>query len=749
MNSPELTENALEILKKRYFAKDKEGNIIEDWEGLCNRVSNAIVLGAPENGRSKWGDAFYNMVYNLEFLPNSPTLFNAGLQLQQLSGCFVLPIEDSMEGIFETLKKAALVFASGGGCGYNFSTLRKRGSPVTRTFGESSGPVSFIAAYDAATDVIRQGGRRKGANMGILDVDHPDIIEFIEAKEEEGKLPNFNLSVAVTDDFMNAVIKGQDFNLIDKRLQKTDTTLKAKDLFDTIVQHLWNNGEPGIIFIDTINKANPLPGLGKITATNPCAEQPLLPYESCNLGSINLTKFVRQETNISDGSLYYANMDWDKLAETIKWSVRFLDCVVSVNKLPFKEIEEATLNTRKIGLGIMGFADTLLLLGIKYDSAEALEFADNLMEFITYYSRLESCNLAKEIDAFPVFGDYAFPRKPETGFVSKTLWDELDQKILKNGLRNACITTIAPTGSVSIIAGVSSAIEPNFQWEYTYTRVDKKFTEKHWLAQKYLDKGEQLPDYFVTALEVLPEDHIKMQATFQRWIDSGISKTINLPNNATKEDAYKAVIQAWQSGCKGITLYRTGSREKEVMVAKEVPNEVKIELRGKLHPRQRPEVTTGKTIKVPVGDCGSLYVTVNSDDEGPCEAFINLGKSGGCVRAHVEALGRIMSTSLRSGVAIEELIEHLSNIRCSKTVFHKGVIIRSCADGIAYALKKVLDIEIPSTVIIDSETDTVYRSEDVIAMGENPECPDCGTDLRREGKCLSCPKPGCGYTKCV
>jgi len=727
-----ISENALEILKKRYFAKDKEGNIIEDWEGLCNRVSSSISQGTSENNRDEYKQKFYDMMHNLEFLPGSPTLFNAGLKLGQLSACFVLPIEDSMEGIFETLKKAALVFASGGGCGYNFSNLRKKGSPVTRTFGESSGPVSFIGAYDAATEVVKQGGRRKGANMGILNIDHPDIVEFIDSKQEEGKFSNFNLSVSVTDGFMEAVIDDKDFDLIDTRLKKVDQTVKARDLFNKIVERLHNNGEPGIIFIDTINNTNPLPELGRIDATNPCSEQPLLPYESCNLGSINLVKLVKEKQDTSNS--YIKEFDWDGLANIVKWSVRFLDCVISVNKLPFKEIEDATLRTRKIGLGVMGFADTLLLLGIKYDSDDALVFADKLMEFITYYSRLESSELAKELGSFPAFEKLTpFKRLDSLWDVETLDWNMLDIQIRDCGLRNACITTIAPTGSISLIAGVSSAIEPNFQWKYTYNRVDQTFTEYHHLAKGYLDNNKELPDYFVTALEIKPEWHIKMQATFQKWIDSGISKTINLPNNATKEDVYNSIILAWKLGCKGTTLYRTGSREKEVLVIDKPKEEIST---TKIHPRKRPEITIGKTIKVPVGNCGHLYVTVNSDEKGPCEVFVKLGKSGGCVSSHAESLGRIISAALRSGVDVTELIEQLKNIRCSKVTFHNGTTIKSCSDGIAYALRKILNID-------------DFQDDSVISIGDNPECPECGSDLKREGKCSTCTDPTCGYSKCA
>ena len=708
-------ENVLTILRKRYFAKDPQGNIVEDWEKLCNRVATAVSKGEPD--ADAYVEKFYDMIYNLEFLPNSPTLFNAGLPLGQLAACFVLPIADSMEGIFDTLKKAALVFASGGGCGYNFSTLRRKGAPVSRTFGESSGPVSFMQVFDAATEVIKQGGRRKGANMGILDISHPDIEEFMDAKKKEGCLSNFNISVAVTDDFMNAVVEDGSFDLIDNYKKCVYKTVKASDLFSKIVSGLWLNGEPGVIFIDTINRHNPLPSLGRITATNPCSEQPLLPYESCTLGSINLVKCTSGKLGDS-----ISNFNWEKLAELVKWAVRFLDCVLSVNKSPVKEIYEASIKTRKIGLGVMGLADVFLICGIRYDSDEALAFAEKLMEFITFHAYTESVALAEKWGPFPAIDQYVIPEK-----IKK--WPDLCSKIQSVGLRNATLTTIAPTGSLSLIAGVSSSIEPNFQWQYSYHRVDSEFSETHPLASSFIKNGQPLPEYFVTALDIAPEWHVRMQATFQKWVDSGISKTINMPNDATMQDVYNAVITAWKLGCKGITIYRTGSRQEEVLVKQDS----KVQDSVKLHPRRRPEVTLGKTIQVPVGNCGHLYVTVNSDEEGPCEVFISLGKSGGCLTAHAESLGRVISAALRSGVDVQELIEQLSNIRCSKTVFHSGTTIKSCADGVAYALKKALDVDVQKGSVID--------------LGSSPECPECGANLKREGKCLSC--TSCGFSQCV
>jgi len=751
LTDPKLTENALAILEKRYFRKDADGNIVEDWSELCDRVANYVAQAEPEGERERWTKAFYTMIHSLIFLPNSPTLFNANMPLGNLSACFVLPIDDSLDKIFDTLGNAAKIFASGGGCGYDFSELRKRGSPVSRTNGVSSGPVSFIHVYNAATDVIKQGGKRRGANMGVLRVDHPDIEEFIDAKIEEGALANFNLSVAVTDEFIQAVEDDVDFSLFDNYLDKPDRTVRARDLFAKIVDHAWSNGEPGIIFLDEVNRKHSLQGLGEIVGVNPCGEQPLLPNESCNLGSINLTRFYDKKAD----EYTFNSIDWDSLARVVSDAVRFLDDVATMNKFPVEAIEEATLQTRKIGLGVMGWADLLLMLNIKYDSDDAVELAGLMMEWIQYHALMASVELAKERGRFPTFEHYC---SPERGVRGKTGgrargcegWDTLDVFIQKYGLRNACVTTVAPTGSLSLIAGVSSGIEPNFQWEYTYNRVDREFTEKHQIAARYLDAGAPLPGYFVTALEIEPIWHIKMQAAWQEWVDAGISKTINLPFEATKEDVHNAILAAWHLKCKGITLYRSGSRQREVLVAKGQKQEGTPEAAVSVSPRERPLRTHGSTMKIRVGDdCGTMFVTVNSDEKGPCECFVNLGRGGGCISSHSEALGRTVSLALRSGIDPKEIVDQLSGIRCSKIRWMEGEALRSCPDAVAFALDRILSgnsVGTSEDVPLDSNTVRSTLQRSAASFGENPECPECSSMLFIEGHCVVC--RGCGYSKC-
>jgi len=766
---PKLSDNALAILRKRYFRKDPDGNIVEDWHGLCTRVANFIASAENEGDRSSWAAEFYYMMYQLKFLPNSPTLFNADMPLGNLSACFVLPVEDSLEGIFDTLKNAAIIFASGGGCGYDFSDLRKRGSRVSRTSGVSSGPVSFIHVFNSATEIIKQGGKRRGANMGVLRVDHPDIVEFIDAKTEEGTLANFNLSVAITDEFMYAIEDQRKFVLYDYYLGKPDKEIWARSLFDKIVERTWTNGEPGVIFIDRINEKNPLPDLGDIAGVNPCSEEPLLPDESCNLGSINLAHFYKEKKDEHK----FESVNWGALASTVHKAVRFLDDVISVNRYPVKAIETASLRTRKIGLGVMGWADLLLMLKIKYDSDEAVELAALVMEWIQYNALEASMELAKKRGRFPAFDCYTLPdRSASKWHKDKVNWEELDKGIQEHGLRNACVSTVAPTGSLSLIAGVSSGIEPNFQWMYEYYRVEQKFSEKHWIASLFLDKGAPLPEYFVTALDIAPIWHIKMQAAWQKWVDAGISKTINLPFEATKEDVREAILEAWRMKCKGITLYRSGSREKEVLVAKgkeqlEVPETTGVS------PRERPMFTYGSTVKIPVGaDCGTMFVTVNSDEFGPCESFVMLGRGGGCISSYAEALGRMISLALRSGVDVKEVVDQLSGIRCSKIRWMKERTVHSCPDAVAYALERVLlsedpdvltkeDLEkafdnlarhkVPPTLEDFEEADKQARRDyvrfrSIIESGENPECPECHAMLSIEGRCVLC--RACGYTRC-
>ncbi len=554
-----LTINAKKVLEKRYLLKDDKGNVKETPEEMLKRVAKAVAKAEKKKeNRKKYEQEFYKSMIELEFLPNSPTLMNAGTKLGMLSACFVIPVEDSIKDIFEAAKTTAIIQQAGGGTGFTFSHLRPKGDIISSTKGAASGPVSFINLFDATTQVIKQGSKRRGANMGILNVDHPDIIEFVTAKSRENNFTNFNFSVGISDKFMKAVFKNKEFPLINPRTGKATGKIKAHELFDMICVYAWKTGDPGLIFLDTINKYNPLlKKLGPIEATNPCGEQPLYPYESCNLGSINLTRFVEHK-----------KINWDKLKETIRISVRFLDNIIDINKYPLKEIEKITKANRRIGLGVMGFAEMLILMGIPYDSKEAVKTAEKLMKFINTEAIKASENLAKEKGEFPNY--------------KKT-----DKKKKR---RNLTITTIAPTGTISIIAGCSSGIEPLFAVAFVrkvmggtkLIEINPYFEKIAKIRGFYSDEvigqiartgsiqninevPEDIKKLFKTALDIKPEDHIRIQAAFQKYTENAVSKTINLSNESTVEDVRNAFLTAYKMGCKGITVYRYGSKKEQVI----------------------------------------------------------------------------------------------------------------------------------------------------------------------------------------
>jgi len=730
----ELSDNALRVLEKRYLMKNEEGKVTESPQELFRRVAKHIASAElrydPKADISSWEEAFYQLIANLEFLPNSPTLMNAGRELGQLSACFVIPVDDSMESIFDAVKYTALIHKSGGGTGFSFSRLRPEKDRVGSTGGIASGPVSFMQVFDTTTDVIKQGGMRRGANMAILNVNHPDILKFIEAKEDPEALTNFNLSVAVTDSFVKAVEEGSDYNLVNPRTGEVTGKLNAKEVFDKIVDMAWRTGDPGIVFIDEINRHNPTPELGKIESTNPCGEQPLLPFESCNLGSINLSKMVVCQ----DGQ---PKIDYSKLSQTVKLAVRFLDDVIDVNQFPLPQISERTKATRKIGLGVMGFADMLIQLGTPYDSEQALTIAEEVARFISGEADKASTELAKERGVFPAFEGsiYDVPGDPR--------------------LRNASRTTVAPTGSLSIIANCSSGIEPIFALTYVRHILDnEEFIEVNpyfeQLAKKEgfysqeltkeLAEGKKLSDMpdipeeikklFVTAHDISPEWHVRIQAAFQKYTDSAVSKTVNFPNEATPEDVAKVYMLAYHEGLKGITIYRDGSRQSQVLTVGKKSGKTE----GKLVPRKRPKVTRGVTERVSTG-CGYIYVTVNFDEQGISEVFSTLGKAGGCAAAQLEAISRLTSLALRSGVDLDSIARHLRGIRCPSIAWEQGRAVTSCADAIATVLQKY---------VREGNADNHKTFEAVQTWAG--QCPECGGSLIYQEGCNIC--PNCGFTKC-
>lgn len=737
---PVLSENALKVLEKRYLMKDAEGNPIETAADMFWRVAVNIASAeerfAPGNSTlvGHWAGVFYEMMATTKFMPNSPTLMNAGRDLQQLSACFVLPVEDSMESIFETLKHAAVIHKSGGGTGFSFSRIRPKNDRVSSTHGVASGPVSFMSVYDAATEHVKQGGTRRGANMGILRVDHPDIEEFITCKHSSDNLiTNFNISVAVDEKFMERVLRDEEYELINPRNGQVVKRLSARKIFEKIVHAAWRNGDPGIVFIDRMNepRTNPTPHIGRIESTNPCGEQPLLPYESCNLGSINLMKFYRAESG---------DLDWDALGEVVKAGVRFLDNVIEMNNYPVEEIARITRDgNRKIGLGVMGWADLLFRMEIPYDCDDAVELGERVMRFIQETADAASEELARERGSFPNWkGSY---------------YEELGRP-----MRNATRTTIAPTGTISIIAGCSSGIEPLFALAYhrkvldgeqlieidpyfeTVARREGFYSES--LVNEILKKGgvrgissvpKKYREIFVTAHEIAPEWHIRHQAAFQRYTDNAVSKTVNFPNHATPEDVAKVYLLAYELGCKGVTIYRDGSKQWQVLnvglpseksdgvasgpdggeVESAHADSERAQSQNKqarsaasggessakrlvvaepapVYPRRVPENEHGlpaRRFRVPT-PLGIMNVFVSEFEDKPFEVFIVFGKAGSDLAAFSEALGRQISLGLRCGIPLRLIVDQLKGIGGRSSIGFGEKRVFSVPDALAKLLER-------------------------------------------------------------
>lgn len=770
IQEPIFSDNAIEVLKRRYLMRDKSGQPLETPDMMLHRIADAIAEAdinyTSRSNVQKTADKFYRLLRSKNFLPNSPTIMNAGRELGQLSACFVLPIDDSMESIFQTLKDTALIHKSGGGTGFSFSRIRPRKSIVKTTSGVASGPVSFMKVYNSATEAVKQGGTRRGANMGILRVDHPDILEFINCKNNNEDLSNFNISVAVTDDFMEKVRKREQYELINPLDGNVAGTLNAAEVFKMIAQNAWANGDPGIIFIDKINKMNPIPKLGEIEATNPCGEQPLLPNEACNLGSINLSNFVHNH-----------KIDYESLGKTIDTSIHFLDNVIDISKYPLKKIDTMVKKSRKIGLGVMGFADVLFKMEIPYNSEEALKIADEIMSFVYKSAKEASAKLGESRGPFPVWNDSIyFPDGPK--------------------LRNATFTTIAPTGTISMLADCSSGIEPIFSLVFTKRVMDgtdllyvnplfeeackKAGIYSEALMQKVAEKGsirniEEIPasikKIFVTAHDITPEWHVRMQAAFQKWTDAAVSKTCNFPKTSTVQDVMDAYWLAYEADCKGITIYRDGSREEQVLYVGDKSREKSSQTTAvqqpaydnRIHPRIRPQETSGITKRIRTG-LGTLYVTINEDETGLCEIFTNIGKAGSQAQVESEAISRLISLSLRSGIDPRDVIKQLKGIGGPSPIWENGTQILSTPDAIAKALEWYLEkrkgeknggANQPHFSFNDIEPVQTVQKAAVSARGNNLQsnnkkaittCPDCGSTVYHESGCVTC--PSCAYSKC-
>jgi len=802
-----LSKNALTVLEKRYLRKDEQGEVAETPLEMFARVAGTLAAvdreyGADDLEIRRTNERFMRILTTLGFLPNSPTLANAGARTGQLSACFVLPVPDDLGGIFESIRDAALIHQTGGGTGFSFSRLRPSGDIVGSTKGVSSGPVSFMDVFNAATESIKQGGMRRGANMGILRVDHPDIEIFISHKEDLAKLTNFNISVAATDAFMKAVEEGTSYNLLNPRTGAVVGQRDARTVFRTIVQRAHSTGEPGLIFIDRINAEHPTPWLGDIESTNPCGEQPLLPYESCNLGSINLERML---TRAADGATV---IDWDLLRETIHIATHMLDNVIDANRYPIDSIRQMTKSTRKIGLGVMGFARMLCELQVGYHTEEGRRIAEQVMSFIDYESKAASIQLARKRGPFPAYrkdNRYAHlwqqrhaqaERHPDADYAS------LIPLMQEYGIRNACTTTVAPTGTLSIIADTSGGVEPmfalafrRFQADTHMIDVDQPFrvvAEREGFASEAFFEAleanhgslvglddfsvpEWVREVYVTAHDIRPEDHVLIQAAFQHYNDSATSKTINFSEHASVEDVQVAYELAYRTGCKGITVYRNNSRafqplsvpkkdEKAAPAERAVVHaEPALSQAGAVRPsaRRRSEDLYGFTRCTATGD-GKLYTTINYDEQGIREVFTVVGRSGGTLFSLSEALGRMVSLSLQHGVPVEDIANSLIGIRGANPVgFGRnqvlsipdalGKVLREAPRGLGPilagmpgGLAETVEVTASPALIAAGEQDA--RLYATLVYGKSPDCPDCGGTLEFGEGCSTC--RSCGYSKC-
>ena len=806
----DLNANALTVLERRYLVKDDQGKPVERPEDLFWRVARTIAApdrtyGASERAVEGVAETFFDLMATRVWMPNSPTLMNAGRPLGQLSACFVLPVEDALSngrsGIYDTLRAMALVHQSGGGTGFSFSRLRPKNDVVRSTMGVASGPVSFMKLYDASTDVVKQGGTRRGANMGILRVDHPDIMDFIHCKDDLTQVTNFNISVAVTDAFMVALEAGTPYDLIHPRTGKVVGQLDPREVFKQIVHGAWKTGEPGVFFIDRANHYNPVPHLGSYEATNPCGEQPLLSYDVCNLGSINVGLFVK-------GS----EVDWERLRTAVHLCTHFLDNVIDANKYPLAEIDDLAKRIRRIGLGIMGWADLLVRLGISYDSEEGVALGRKLMQFVDEESKVASEKLAKERGTFAEW--------------ERSIWGP-DDTCARNArgerirpmrkLRNCNLTTVAPTGTISIISGCSSGIEPLFAVAFMRNQagvlmpdVNEDFVaiakKEGWYSDDLMNRiaeaghihfdavPKKWQRVFVTAHDVTPEWHIQMQAAFQEFTDSAISKTCNFANEATEEYVEQIYRYAYQLGCKGVTVYRDGARENQVLstgstakkvveagkdalaealgriaeletevhLTKERLHDVEAENLQRRAKRSRPDLLKGSTRRIE-SPLGTMYVTITEDDRGqPFEVFMSLGKAGGALMADVEAVGRLISLALRSGVPLPEIYRQLRGISSDRAVGLGPNKVLSVPDAIGIAIEKwmqekqgvqqdLLDTTrsqapAPTEIVRGVTGDAALRA----ARGPEQDfigaCPDCGSQLAFIEGCAKCHV--CGFSEC-